>query len=147
MKEFKDYPTMLEEKKINAKKKRDEVKRLRLEASFKEREERYKKYEENSEIIANVREHFTVEQIANKEYLQNTTPYKLRDITKEIEEGLRKEGIRKSLYVNSDLKDSDSERQFWYFKMQLSTQEHFIVEIQKELEMVWDRINELQNGV
>ena len=87
MKEFKDYDTMLDEKKINAKKKRDEVKRLRLEASFKEREERYKKYEENSEIIANVREHYTAEQIANKEYLQNTIPYRLQNITKMIDEG------------------------------------------------------------
>jgi hypothetical protein len=70
MSEFKDYPTMLEEKKINAKKKRDEVKRLRDEASFKERQERYKKFEENSEIIENVRKHFTAKQIANKEYIR-----------------------------------------------------------------------------
>ena len=101
MKEFKDYPTMLEEKKINAKKKRDEVKRLRDEASFKERQERYKKFEENSEIIENVREHFTAEQIANKDYLQYTTKEQYED-----------DVIRNSLYVpgvksrNSDLKNT-----------------------------------------
>ena len=111
MKEFKDYPTMLEEKKINAKKKRDEVKRLRDEASFKERQERYKKFEENSEIIENVREHFTAEQIANKEYLQNATQYKLKDI-KEIEQEYEDAVIRNSLYVpgvksrNSDFKNT-----------------------------------------
>jgi hypothetical protein len=117
------------------------------EYAFEQRLKAYKLRDENEEIIDAIRGHYTKEQIANKEYLQNTTPYKLRDITKEIEEGLREEGIRKSLYVNSDLKDSDSERQFWYFERQLSTQAHFIVETKKELELVWDRINELQNGV
>lgn len=68
MKEFKDYATMLEEKKINAKKKRDEVKRLRDEANFKERQERYKTWEEDRDIVANVRLYFTAEQIANGEY-------------------------------------------------------------------------------
>ena len=68
MNEFKDYATMLEEKKIKAKKKRDEVKRLRDEANFKERQERYKTWEEDRDIIANVRLYFTAEQIANGEY-------------------------------------------------------------------------------
>ena len=71
MKEFKDYATMVEEKKIKAKKKRDEAKELRLEANFKERQERYKTWEEDRDIIRNVREHYTAEQIANKDYLQN----------------------------------------------------------------------------
>ena len=87
MNEFKDYATMVEEKKIKAKKKRDEAKELRLEANFKERQERYKTWEEDRDIIRNVREHFTAEQIANKEYLQNTIPYRLQDITKMIDEG------------------------------------------------------------
>ena len=68
MNEFKDYATMVEEKKIKAKKKRDEAKELRLEANFKERQERYKTWEEDRDIIRNVREHFTAEQIANGEY-------------------------------------------------------------------------------
>ena len=71
MNEFKDYATMVEEKKIKAKKKRDEAKELRLEANFKERQERYKTWEEDRDIIRNVREHYTAEQIANKDYLQN----------------------------------------------------------------------------
>ena len=68
MNEFKDYATMVEEKKIKANKKRDEAKELRLEANFKERQERYKTWEEDRDIIRNVREHFTAEQIANGEY-------------------------------------------------------------------------------
>ena len=101
MKEFKDYPTMLEEKKINAKKKRDEVKRLRDEASYEERLLSYTRRDENEDIVANVREYFTSEQIANKDYLQNTTKEKYKDAV-----------IRNSLYVpgvksrNSDLKNT-----------------------------------------
>ena len=86
MKEFKDYATMLEEKKIKAKKKRENAKRLRDEASYEERLLSYARRDENEDIIANVRAHYTAEQIANKEYLQTTTQYRLRDITKDIEQ-------------------------------------------------------------
>ena len=111
MKEFKDYPTMLEEKKINAKKKRDEVKKLRDEASYEERLLSYTRRDENDDIVANVREYFTSEQITNKDYLQNATQYKLKDI-KEIEQEYEDAVIRNSLYVpgvksrNSDFKNT-----------------------------------------
>jgi len=101
MKEFKDYPTMLEEKKINAKKKRDEVKKLRDEASYEERLLSYTRRDENDDIVANVREYFTSEQIANKDYLQYTTKEQYED-----------DVIRNSLYVpgvksrNSELKNT-----------------------------------------
>ena len=116
MKEFKDYATMLEEKKINAKKKRDEVKRLRDEASFKERQERYKKFEENSEIIENVRKHFTAKQIANKEYLQLF-----------------------KVYENPQLPNLN-EKQFWYLEKQINGQGNMLMDINKRLEMLEDSI-------
>ena len=82
MKEFKDYTTMVveEQKKRDALNKKREVakqryeerKRLRDEASYEERLLSYARRDENEDIIANVREHYTPEQIANKEYLQNT---------------------------------------------------------------------------
>ena len=112
MKEFKSIATMLEEQKINAKKKRENVKRLRDEASYEERLLSYARRDENEEIIANVREHFTAEQIANKEYLQNATQYELKDITKELPQISAEAVIRNSLYVpgvksrNSDLKNT-----------------------------------------
>ena len=81
MKEFKDYTTMVveEQKKRDALNKKREVakqryeerKRLRDEASYEERLLSYARRDENEDIIANVREHYTPEQIANKEYLQN----------------------------------------------------------------------------
>ena len=97
MKEFKDYTTMVveEQKKRDALNKKREVvkqryeerKRLRDEASYEERLLSYARRDENEDIIKNVREHYTAEQIANKEYLQNTIPYRLQNITKEIDEG------------------------------------------------------------
>ena len=97
MKEFKDYTTMVveEQKKRDALNKKREVvkqryeerKRLRDEASYEERLLSYARRDENEDIIKNVREHYTAEQIANKEYLQNTIPYRLQDITKVIDEG------------------------------------------------------------
>ena len=58
-----------------------------MQEAFEERQRANEVRDENREIIANVREHFTAEQIANKEYLQNTIPYRLQDITKVIDEG------------------------------------------------------------
>ena len=81
MKEFKDYATMVVEEQKNldalnkkrevAKQRYEERKRLRDEANYVERLATYKMRDENEDIIANVREHYTAEQIANKEYLQN----------------------------------------------------------------------------
>ena len=96
MKEFKDYATMVVEEQKNldalnkkrevAKQRYEERKRLRDEASYEFRMQKKQWEEENEDIIANVREHFTAEQIANKEYLQPSTQYRLRDITKDIEQ-------------------------------------------------------------
>ena len=102
MKEFKDYATMFEEKKINAKKKRENAKRLRDEASYEERLLSYARRDENEDIIANVREHYTAEQIANKEYLQHTTQYRLRDITKDIEQEYEESVIKNTRYHEDD---------------------------------------------
>ena len=81
MKEFKDYATMVveEQKNLDALNKKREVakqsyeerKRLRDEASYEFRMQKKQWEEENEDIITNVREHYTAEQIANKEYLQN----------------------------------------------------------------------------
>ena len=59
----------------------------KMQEAFEERQRANEVRDENREIIANVREHYTAEQIANKEYLQNTIPYRLQDITKVIDEG------------------------------------------------------------
>ena len=59
----------------------------KMQEAFEERQRANEVRDENREIIANVREHYTAEQIANKEYLQNTIPYRLQNITKEIDEG------------------------------------------------------------
>ena len=121
MKEFKSIATMLEEKKINAKKKRDEVKRLRDEANFEMRMQERKWIEENAIIVSDVREHYTNEQIVNKEYLLPSTPYRLNSIT-------------------NDLKGSESERQFWYFERQLSEQANMLMDIEKRLKWLDERV-------
>lgn len=135
MKEFKDYATMLEEKKIKAKKKRDEVKRLRDEASYEERLLSYTRRDENEDIIANVREHFTAEQIANGEYFtlngtqENQNTYESKE---DWEQG-------------NNLKGSESENQFWYFERELSIQANMIVEMRNEIRKLWSYIGIMEN--
>jgi hypothetical protein len=107
---------MLEEQKINAKKKRENVKRLRDEASYEERLLSYARRDENEEIIANVREHFTAEQIANKEYLQLF-----------------------KVYENPQLPNLN-EKQFWYLEKQINGQGNMLMDINKRLEMLEDSI-------
>ncbi len=116
MKPFKDYATMFEEKKINAKKKRDEAKRLRDEASYEARLLNYAMRDENEDIVANVREYFTAEQIANKEYLQLF-----------------------KVYENPQLPNLN-EKQFWYLEKQINGQGNMLMDINKRLEMLEDSI-------
>lgn len=145
MKEFKDYATMVveEQKKVDALNKKREVakqryeerKRLRDEASYEERLLSYARRDENEDIIANIREHFTAEEIANKEYLQNAYESK-----EDWEQGI-------------ELKGSMSEQQFSYFDRQLSFQNNFIMEmsgkvhmLKERTEILRDRVQSLEDG-
>ncbi len=82
MSEFKDYTTMLEEKKINAKKKRDELKKKRDELKYVERLATYKMRDENEDIIRHIRENFTSEELAKKVYLRQQ--YHNKEIGKKV---------------------------------------------------------------
>ncbi len=126
MKEFKDYATMVveEQKKVDAlnkkrereKQRYEERKKLRDEASYEERLLSYAMRDENEEIIANVRGHFTAEQIANKEYLQLF-----------------------KVYENPQLPNLN-EKQFWYLEKQINGQGNMLMDINKRLEMLEDSI-------
>jgi hypothetical protein len=139
MKEFKDYATMVveEQQKVDALNKKREVakqryeerKRLRDEASYEERLLSYARRDENEDIIANIREHFTAEEIANKDYLQNAYESK-----EDWEQGI-------------ELKGSMSEQQFSYFDRQLSFQNNFIMGMSEKVHMLKERTEILRDRV
>lgn len=103
MKEFKNYATMLDEYNAKEKEKWERTKQLRKEADFEMRMQEQKWIEENEWIVRDIREHYTNEQIANREYLLLSTPSRLNEQANVLMETSRKLEILRGRIYNIEV--------------------------------------------